>query len=171
MQSIINDINARRSKPALLTTVALLGTLAGCAELTPYQVNISDTVLLCSSTPRPNRDDVTLQIEFEEEQPGVWCPKEPLEPCPAAFKGKKVTWEAVHKVDGSWEPATDARFAIYFSPFKATPAFKTTNDHLVTSTPIDLKTPKGVYKYTVWDNPQGNDPHLCDPLDPNLFVD
>jgi hypothetical protein len=36
---------------------------------------------------------------------------------------------------------------------------------------IDPKAPAGIYKYTIWDWPEGNGGPICDPLDPNFRVD
>lgn len=171
MEEVMKSGNqaSRGDRPGttVLAAMAVFALLAGCAE--PYRVDITDTVLLCSSAPKPPSGPVTLEILFEQNADGVWCPTAPRDPCPAAFTGRTVSWKSMQKVGDRWEPL-ETRYRIYFSPINAHTILKSGSNGVVEPKLIDQSSPRGVYKYTVWDDPIGNDDHQCDPLDPNFFV-
>jgi hypothetical protein len=165
---------ARSALPTggLCAALLMMGTLPvwGDPDQSPQQQQqtaVSDTVVRCGDEePDPSGRDVTIGIVFKQSQ-GVWCPEKATAPCPTVYKRHNVTWQSMQEVDGELQ-SLKTNFSVYFSPVRGHSI--SSNDNGTVQRPVDPNSPSGIYKYTVWDDPQGNDPHRCAPLDPNYFV-
>jgi len=112
----------------------------------------------------PTPVDVPIKVFFQNDSDGDLCafkvdPEDPL-----TFKGKKISWQAVNQ---NGDTNIRESFDIYFDPIQGSP-LTATNGTL--SRVIDSDAPNVKYKYTIWDSPQGNDPNVCEPLDPHFRV-
>jgi hypothetical protein len=161
-----------------ISVAALLTTgVSGCADLVISDADLKRisgsvenavTLSLCDSGPAPAATNKTIDIEFTEKSPGVWCPVGQVETCPQVFQSKQVQWRSVRRdSSGAWEPFS-TRFTVYLTPF-AGDAFPAPNGKTGLKN-LNSDAPEGVYKYTVWDWPNGGDDHACEPLDPNFRV-
>jgi hypothetical protein len=172
--------NSKANRSALPTgrpcaSALLIGTLTACGNLDyqpsvqkEYLVTVTDTVLNCGGGgPNPIPKDITIEVLFHQMPSGAWCPYDVNALCPTAFKGKHIVWKAIRDDGAEWEDF-DTRFDVYFSPINGhSIAF---NNNGLAQGSVDAKAPSGVYKYTVWDAPQGNTASKCEPYDPNYFV-
>lgn len=173
------QLNGRNKRQVLgIGVVALLTAGAsGCADLVisdadliriAASVETVVTLSACNSEPVTLARNKTIDIEFKEDNSGIWCPKGQVETCPQVFQSKKVQWRSVRLDEsGAWEEF-ETRFQVYFTPFVG--AVLNAPKGLTGLKDLNKNAPEGVYKYTVWDWPNGEDDHECAPLDPNFRV-
>jgi hypothetical protein len=154
---------ARKATRSALPTGGLCAALLMMATLPAWG---QPDVRCGDEEPDPSGRDVTIGIVFTQSE-GVWCPDRATAPCPTVYKRHNVTWQSMQEVEGGLQPL-ETNFSVYFSPIRGHSI--ASNDKGSAQRPVDPNSPSGIYKYTVWDDPQGNDSHRCEPLDPNYFV-
>jgi hypothetical protein len=167
-----NEMLSRLCNTALAAGCSIF--LAGCEGEPVYSSSSSPVERLaralhdvCGTPPvNPRPADVTVRIKFRDIGSGVLCPYDVDQACPLTFKSKKIGFLAVDESGNEFEDPP--RFKVYFDPING----KTINaPNGAGGATIDEKAPAVIYKYTVWDWPEGDGDPVCDPLDPNFRVD